>query len=343
MLHVEHVSHSYANKAILQSISLTLQAGQIGCLLGASGCGKTTLLRLIAGFEKVSSGVIDLNNKRLSDANSHCPVQQRHIGMVFQDYALFPHLTVTQNIGLGLIHLSKPAQTARINYLLELVNLHSVAQHYPHQLSGGQQQRVALARALAPQPTLLLMDEPFSNLDAQLREELGVEIHRLLKQENITTLMVTHDYQEGFIMADVMGVLHEGRLQQWDTPYQLYHQPNHQAVAAFVGQGALLPATVLPAQQLQTSLGVVPLPSHVHAAVGQTLTLLIRPDDVHHNDHSTQTAEIISKTFKGAMFNYELRLNDGEHLHVLVPSHHDHAVGERIGIELAMDHIVIFE
>ena len=267
--------------------------------------------------------------------------------MVFQDYALFPHLTVAQNIGFGL--RGRADATQRVQEMLETVGLAHAGGRYPHELSGGQQQRVALARALAPQPAVLLLDEPFSNLDVALRERLAGEVRDILKATQTTAVLVTHDQHEAFAMADVIGVLADGRLQQWDTAYALYHQPANRRVANFVGQGAFVPATVLDARRLQLRLGPVtglaatfPTDDALPFAAGARVDVLMRPDDVIHDDASPIQARVVHKAFKGAEFLYTLALADGTEVLSTVPSHHDHAIGESIGIRLDLSHVVAF-
>jgi len=347
---LDSVSQSYARRQIIADLSFTLAEGAIGCLLGPSGCGKTTALRCIAGFEPIQSGSIRIGGETVSRPGWMLPAEKRRIGMVFQDYALFPHLTVAGNVGFGLRGISRTAREARIGELLDLVGLGGQAQHHPHQLSGGQQQRVALARALAPRPRLILMDEPFSNLDVELRERLSLEVRDILRREATTALIVTHDQHEAFALADWVGVMHEGRIQQWDTPYNLYHEPTNRFVADFVGQGALLPGEVINDHQVEIELGV--LDGHIPVDCGTggceacvrhcTVDVLLRPDDIIHDDDSLLLAEVENKAFRGADFLYTLRLPSGQRALSLVPSHHDHAIGEKIGIRLAADHVVAF-
>ena len=270
---LDSVSQSYAARQIIADLSFTLPEGAIGCLLGPSGCGKTTALRCIAGFEPIRTGEIRIGGEIVSRPGWMLPAEKRRVGMVFQDYALFPHLNVADNVAFGLRGQTPAERLTRIDELLALVGLAGHAGQFPHQLSGGQQQRVALARALAPRPRLILMDEPFSNLDVDLREHLSLEVRDILKREATTALIVTHDQHEAFALADWVGVMHEGRIQQWDTPYNLYHEPGN---------------------------------------------------------------------FRGADFLYTLKLPSGQHALSLVPSHHNHAIGEKIGIKLAADHVVAF-
>ena len=225
---------------VVNHLSLGLQKGHIGCLLGASGCGKTTVLRAIAGFEPLRSGTIHLGNTLLSSPGFQVEPQDRNVGMMFQDYALFPHLTIEKNVGFGLRRWDKEKRIARVRDMLELVCLTDVAKRYPHELSGGQQQRVALARALAPEPELLLLDEPFSNLDVDTRERLAFEVRDILKDTGHTALLVTHNQAEAFAIADRIGVMEKGVIVQWDTPYGLHHQPASAFVADFVRREALM-------------------------------------------------------------------------------------------------------
>ncbi|MCP3851386.1 MAG: ABC transporter ATP-binding protein, partial [Gammaproteobacteria bacterium] len=255
LLQLSNISLSYGAHEVIQQINLDLQEGEIGCLLGSSGCGKTTLLRSIAGFEKPDQGQIKIRNKTVNSSVTIIPPEQRNIGMVFQDFALFPHLDIRKNIAFGLQKLSKIEANHRVSELLEMIGLTGVDHKYPHQLSGGQQQRIALARALAPKPDLLLLDEPFSSLDVELREQLATEVGKIIKHEGITAILVTHDQHEAFAMADKIGLLHQGKMVQWDTPYNLYHQPSTQYAAGFIGQGVMLYGKVLDANTIKTELG----------------------------------------------------------------------------------------
>ncbi len=350
MLKLDQVSQAYGSREVVKNLSFELIPGQIGCLLGPSGCGKTTVLRCIAGFEPVAAGHIEIGGETVSSPARLTPPERRQIGMVFQDYALFPHLTVAGNIAFGLGALGKEARQTRVDELLALTGLLENANKYPHQLSGGQQQRVALARALAPRPRLLLMDEPFSNLDVELRERLTLEVRDILRREGMTALIVTHDQNEAFALADVVGVMHEGIIQQWDTPYNLYHQPANRFVADFVGQGVFLPGMVLNNEMVEIELGVLHgmIPTDCDATgCGQCVhdcyvDVLLRPDDIVHDDESLLIAEVENKAFRGADFLYTLKLPSGARALSLVPSHHDHAIGEMIGIKLAVDHVVAY-
>jgi len=342
-LQLTGISHTYQRADTFSDLSFTLARGQIGCLLGPSGCGKTTALRCIAGFEAVSAGAIHVNGRLVSSRDFSVPAEQRHIGMVFQDYALFPHLDVRRNIAFGLRSLDRNAVRRRVDEMLEVVGLQALDKAYPHELSGGQQQRVALARALAPRPDLLLLDEPFSNLDVELRERLSVEVRAILKAQNATAVLVTHDQNEAFAIADEIGILHQGVVQQWAAPYKLYHEPANRFVADFIGEGVLVPGTVLAPHRIEIELGAVPALMPEDCCLGCTVDVLVRPDDLIHDDASPLQASVVAKAFRGAEFLYTLELPSGTHVLSLVPSHHNHALGEKIGIRLEIDHVVAFK
>lgn len=339
-LEVNNVSMAYAGKAVVEGISFQLAKGDIGCLLGPSGCGKTSLLRAIAGFEPIASGVIKLDGEPVSSPEAMASPEGRRVGMVFQDFALYPHLSVEKNAAFGLRGWSSSERKNRVNSLLELVGLQGEGRRYPHQLSGGQQQRVALIRAMAPRPNILLMDEPFSGMDTDLREQLAREVREILKRDGITAILVTHDQMEAFAMADVIGVLGEGKLRQWDSGYNLYHQPADRFVADFIGQGAMLSGQVLDDGCISTSLGVIENRENILTGKGE-IELLIRPDDIVHDDDSPLQLEVVSRAFRGAEYLYTLGLEDGSQVLCMVQSHHDHAIGERIGVRLDVDHLVI--
>lgn len=349
VLSLDKVSIAYEQHMVVDQLSLNLEQGDIACIVGASGCGKTTLLRAIAGFVPVRSGRIYIGANCVAQPKQSLPPEQRGVGLVFQDYALFPHLRAVDNVAFGLRHLDRQERSRRSAELLELVGLGALGQRFPHELSGGQQQRVALARALAPQPALLLMDEPFSNLDVELRAKLGAEVRQILKAKGTSAIFVTHDQQEAFAIADQVGVMNSGRLEQWDRPYALYHQPATRYVADFIGEGVFVPAKVLDAHHIETELGALSVavpppckPSDGAWPSGGRVDVLLRPDDIVHDDASAQTAQVIRKVFRGGDFIYTLRLPSGQDLLALVPSHHDHDIGEYIGIRLDADHVILF-
>ena len=332
----------------VRGVNLGLRSGDIGVLIGPSGCGKTTLLRAVAGLEPISDGQILLSNRVVSEKGHTEPAERRRIGMVFQDYALFPHMDVGNNVGFGLEHLPKAERQKRVADVLELVGLTGSDKRYPHELSGGQQQRVALARALAPKPDLLLLDEPFSNLDIDLRERLAQEVRNILKAAQATALLVTHDQLEAFAIGDVIGVMNEGQLHQWDDAYSLYHRPATRFVADFIGHGVFTPATLrevdghilvsTPVGELR-DVAECPLPC---AFENGQCDVLLRADDIVHDDDASVKAQIIRKAFRGSEFLYTLRLATGEQLMAHVPSHHNHKLGEWIGIRAEVDHVVTF-
>jgi iron(III) transport system ATP-binding protein len=342
LLEVRNITHAYDARPVLEALSCNLESGMIGCLLGPSGCGKTTVLRCIAGFESIKHGEIILRGETMSSAGRTVPAERRRIGMVFQDYALFPHLTISRNIAFGLRSASAAERAARVTELLDIIGLSQVPTRYPHELSGGQQQRVALARALAPRPELLLLDEPFSNLDVEMRERLSLEVRQILKHEKTTAILVTHDQNEAFNIADEIGLMEHGRIEQWDTPYRLYHEPATRFVADFIGQGVFLPGTVVDRNSIRMELGVLRGRVNPEVPSGTTVDVLLRPDDILHDDASLLQARVLHKGFRGAQFLYTLQLPGGSHVLSLVPSHHNHAVGETIGIRLEIDHVVAF-
>ncbi len=327
----------------VKGLNLDLEQGEIGCLLGSSGCGKSTVLRAICGFELIKGGQILLREKVVSSDTVHIPPSQRRVGMVFQEFALFPHLTVLDNIAFGLQHLTGPQKAAVALEWLKRVALSDKADAYPHELSGGQQQRVALARAMAPEPDLILLDEPFSSLDIELRERLAAETRDILKANNITALLVTHDQYEAFAIADKIGVMAEGKVIQWDIPYELYHQPVNRYVADFIGRGVFVQGLVQPNNKVLIELGELDLDAGHTGKVGEKIDVLLRADDISHDDHSPMQAEVVRKIFRGADFLYTLKLASGVEIFAFVPSHHDHAIGEKIGIHLVADHVVTFK
>ncbi|MBI4193638.1 MAG: ABC transporter ATP-binding protein [Betaproteobacteria bacterium] len=342
LLELRGISQAYDGRQVLSELTFTVAKGSIACLLGASGCGKTTVLRCIAGFEPVTAGEILLHGQLMSRVGLTVAPEKRRIGMVFQDYALFPHLTVARNIAFGLRDMTEGERAARVAELLATVGLEQLKSHYPQELSGGQQQRVALARALAPRPDLMLLDEPFSNLDVEMRERLSLEIRDILKQQNTTAILVTHDQHEAFNIADEIGLMAGGSIDQWDTPYTLYHEPATRFVADFIGQGAFLPGTVLDGNRVRLELGILEGRVTHSWPEGSVVDVLLRPDDILHDDTSPLRARVLHKAFRGAEFLYTLQLPGGGRVMSLVPSHHDHAIGEQIGIRLEVDHLVAF-
>lgn len=341
-LEVHAISKNYADKQVLKSLSFGLKTGEIACFLGSSGSGKSTALRAIAGFERLHSGRICLGGDTVSSTNVFVPPHQRQIGMVFQDHALFPHLSVAENIAFGLSAWTASDRLSRVTQLLQLVHLTDFARSFPHELSGGQQQRVALARSLAPKPKLLLLDEPFSSLDVELRERLAREVRHILKTEGVTALMVTHDQQEAFAIADKIGVIHNGAIEQWDVPYSLYHEPKTRYVADFIGQGVFIKGVVQSKDCIALELGNYCGQLPDACQIGDELDVLIRPDDIIHDDNAPQQYVVLDKVFRGTDFIYTLGLPSGQHVLAQVPSHHRHDIGEAIGVYLDLDHLIAF-
>ncbi len=339
---LREVECHYDERVVVRGLTLHVRTGQVVSLLGPSGCGKTTVLRAIAGFHPLAGGEVFLNGYLVSRRGFTVPPEKRRVGMVFQDYALFPHLDVAGNVGFGL--RDKPAAEKQriVDETLGLVGLAGMASRYPHELSGGQQQRVALARALAPNPDLILLDEPFSNLDVELRERLSTEVRDILKRRGTTAVLVTHDQHEAFALGDMVGVMHEGRLVQWDTPYNLYHEPGNRFVADFIGQGVFLPGTLLAPDTVETEIGVYQGNRAYDWGKGARIEVLLRPDDIVPDAASPLQAEVVQRAFKGAEILYTLRLPSGGQVLSLFPSHADHAIGSRVGIRVQADHLVAF-
>lgn len=342
LLELKHVECRYAGQPVVHDLSLSVNQGDLVCLLGPSGCGKTTVLRALAGLEPIHRGEILLGGRSLSRPGFVLSPEKRRIGMVFQDYALFPHMTVAENVGFGLRRTPARQRTAIVEGLLDTVGLSGFAQRYPHELSGGQQQRVALARALATAPDLILLDEPFSNLDVDMRERLSLEVRRILKGRGITAILVTHDQHEAFAISDRVGVMHQGRLLQWDTAYQLYHEPATEFVADFIGQGVFLKGTLLAPDTVETEIGIIRGDRRYTWPRGTPLRVLLRPDDIVPDEHGDLTGEVMHRAFKGAEIMYTLRLSTGSRVLSMFPSHHDHQVGDRVCVRLAADHLVAF-
>ena len=329
---------------VLTNVNFDLEESEIGCILGPSGCGKSSLLRAIAGFENINSGSILKDGVCISNSLENTPVQDRKMGMVFQDYALFPNMDIKTNVAFGLKNNTKKEKEDRVNHLLDMVGLGKYKDKYPHELSGGEQQRVALIRALAPSPDILLLDEPFSNIDADIKEDLVSDIRDLLKELSITSIIVTHDQNEAFNIADKVAIMNNGKVEQIGNAYDIYHKPVNKFVADFIGLGVFIPITRNKNGQLETPLGMIEKDKlsekHVPA---KDLEMLLRPDDIIHNDESAIMAVVVEKQFRGAEFLYKLLYNDKYPLLCFAPSHHNHKIGEAIGIELEIEHYVIFE
>tara|TARA_B100000029_G_scaffold508167_1_gene594401 strand:+ start:1294 stop:2361 length:1068 start_codon:yes stop_codon:yes gene_type:complete len=342
LLEISDVSCKYGSDIVVSNVSLVVKEGSQVCLLGPSGCGKTTILRAIAGFNYLIDGNIVINGKKVSSKTIHVRPELRQVGMVFQDNALFPNMSVRENIESGLRKISNPEKIKIVDELMERMHIEDQANRFPHQLSGGQQQRVALARALAPKPILLLMDEPFSNLDFDLREQMGLEISELLKENNITCIMVTHDQNDAFALGDEVGVMNQGSIVQWDTPYNLYHKPISRFVADFIGNGTFLPGILASQSIVETELGSLASPVSLSFEIGTELDILLRPDDLVLDSSGDINATVKRKAFKGADILYTLSTNHTNDLLALFPSHTNINLGEPVRLTLKAEHVVAF-
>ncbi|TWI55691.1 iron(III) transport system ATP-binding protein [Pseudomonas duriflava] len=340
LLTLRQLACGYTEHPVVSGLDLTLEPGEIGCLLGPSGCGKTTTLRAIAGFEPISQGEIKLAGEILSRPGFTVAPEKRHIGMVFQDYALFPHLTVAENVAFGIRR--HPERTRVVNELTRLVKLDALHTRYPHELSGGQQQRVALARALAPSPRLLLLDEPFSNLDVELRRTLSAEVRDILKSRGTSAVLVTHDQEEAFAVSDKIGVFQHGHLEQWDTPGRLYHAPETPFVATFIGQGYFIPGIGMGNNTIRTELGIVES-LNLKVSEGQLVNVLIRPDFLIRSPESPVQGRVVTHTFLGASSRYHLQLPSGTLVEATFPGLVEQQTGEMIGIRLRETVVTVFK
>lgn len=342
LLTLQAISCGYNEHLVVDNLSFDVLKGEMISLLGSSGCGKTTVLRAIAGFAPLQAGTIALSGQIISRAGFTVPPQKRRVGMVFQDYALFPHLTVEDNVAYGLLGRTRTEKQNITDEMLQLVGLDSLKARYPHELSGGQQQRTALARALAPHPELILLDEPFSNLDVDLRERLSQEVRQILESQGMTGILVTHDQHEAFAWGDKVAILQAGGLCQWGTPYEIYHQPKDCFVAGFIGQGTLLSGVCVGADAIMTAAGMLRGNLKCDVMEGDRLQVLVRPDDIISDDSSPIQASVVRRAFKGAEILYSLQLESGCQIQSLFPSHKNYQVGERVSIRVDMKHLVTF-
>ncbi|MBC8120666.1 MAG: ABC transporter ATP-binding protein [Gemmatimonadaceae bacterium] len=326
LLRLDDLTKNYEpGRSALQGISLEVEEGEVLAVLGPSGCGKTTLLRLVAGFELPDRGSIQFGGQTVATGRRAAPAEARGIGMVFQDFALFPHLSVARNVGFGL---ERPTPK-RIGELLELVGLESRQDSYPHELSGGQQQRVALARALAPEPRLILLDEPFSNLDVEVRAYLREEVRAVLKRTATAAIFVTHDRSEALSLGDRVAVLQDGRLEQWGRPEQVYREPQSRFVAQFVGRANFLKARRT-RTGWQTELGLVAL----DGVPGDEADVVVYPEAVLLSDDPHGQVEVVGVTFLGKEYRYRLRLPSGTEWQAEVVSTTALKVGTHVRVEL---------
>ena len=341
VLELRHVSCAYGgDRPAIREISFAAREGEILCLLGPSGCGKTTILRAIAGFEPVQSGQIFLSGELVSSSDTLVATEKRHVGMVFQEYALFPHLRVHDNIAFGLRHLPRRERKTSVQEMLRLVGLEGFDRRYPHELSGGQQQRVALARALVQHPVVLLLDEPFSNLDPDMASRMRQELHDLLRRTKTTTILVTHDHDEAFAMADRIAVLNQGRMEQFDTPETIYHLPATPFVADFVGQADFIPGTVSDGM-VHTELGE--FPNTLECENGTVVVVMIRPDDIHLVPTKGASSRVLSRQFRGSENLYAVSLPSGQVVHSGQGSTSVYQEGTTVELRVLASHTVLFK
>jgi iron(III) transport system ATP-binding protein len=341
VLEIRGVSCAYDTEhPAVHDIAFAAKEGEILCLLGPSGCGKTTILRAIAGFEPVRSGQIFLSGELVSSPDHMTPTEDRRVGMVFQEYALFPHLRVQDNIAFGLRHLGRGERKVRVQDMLRLVGLEGFERRYPHELSGGQQQRVALARALVHHPVVLLLDEPFSNLDPDMASRMRQELHLLLRRTKTTTILVTHDHDEAFAMADRIAVLNQGHLEQFDTPETIYHMPATPFVADFVGQADFIPGTVSNGI-VHTELGE--FPNTLECEEGAAVVVMIRPDDIHLVPTKGGVSRVLSRQFRGSENLYAVSLPSGQIVHSSQGSTSVYQEGTPVELRVLASHTVLFK
>ena len=340
-LNLQSVKIALDSKVILDDVNLKIDTGEIVSLMGSSASGKTSLIRSIAGFHNISSGVIQIDGQIVDDSIRRSDVAMRNVGVIFQDLALFPHLTVRENICFGLNNIDNTQQQNRAKKLEDLLSIENITNRYPNQISGGQQQRVAIARAIAPKPNLLLLDEPFSALDYELKDNLMNDIMKLIKSENITAILITHSAEEAFKMSDKIAFISNNTITQFANPYDIYHRPVSKEIANFFGISSYIKAKITDSSHIKCILGdFVGMVDQYNKDA--KVDLLIRPDDIIHDDDSLFSAKVTEKTFRGSDFLYELELKDGQKIFCFAPSHHNHQVNEVIGIKLDLDHLVIF-
>ena len=337
---------SKLNKVL--DFNLTIKnKGDIICLLGPSGIGKTTILRSIAGLQKIPKGSISLKGKILSSEVEHIDPENRNIALSFQDNSLFPHYTILENINFGVKRNRDAKYDFNVNELIKVLHLEGLEKKYPHQISAGEAQRVSLARSLMSNPDLLLLDEPFSNIDQSLKVELQQNIKKILKEKKITTIIVTHDSYEAFYMADYCGILLSQTMKQYDTPYNIHHYPNSIEVVNFLNRGILVDAKVLDDTSVEHGcLGIIKGNFVKKYKKGTAVKLLVQPEDLEHDDTSNLKLEVVDRQFRGTNFIYTLKTQNNLTIPVFVHSHHihQHQVEEKFGIKrpIVIDHIVCF-
>lgn len=336
-LELHHLSKSFTSvlPAAVSDVSFALERGEIMALLGPSGCGKTTTLRLIAGFERPDEGTVILNDLVMVDRTTFVPPEKRGISMVFQDHALFPHLTARQNVLFGLNKHPKPTAQEKAMGMLRMVGLEHLAERYPHELSGGERQRIALARALAPNPVLLLLDEPFSSLDADMRVEVREQVRGILKAARATAVFVTHDQEEALYMGDRIAVFNKGRIEQIDTPQRVFHTPNSRFVADFIGSTDFIQGEVVEGG-IQTEIGL--LPQHPNLPPGTKVEIAVRFDDIKFEQRAGSKSLVLEQQFRGAYNIYRLRLPSGNLVHAMQPHIALFRPGTPVHVSFVLDH-----
>lgn len=341
-LEVQQLTKKFNNfqSTAVDQVSFTLEDGEILAMIGPSGCGKTTTLRLIAGLEQPDSGLIRLNGHVLSSETEFVPPERRGIGMVFQDHALFPHLTVFENVAFGLRGRKRAEIRDAVSEMLQMVGIETLARRYPHELSGGERQRVALVRALSPHPPLLLLDEPFSSLDADLRGDIREQVRSILKSIRATVIFVTHDQEEALYMGDRLAVFQRGRLEQIGTPEAIFHSSATRFVAEFMGDSDFLRGRAT-SEGIQTDVGLLTQPLSVNG--GAQVEVALRADDVDFELADYGNGVITERFFRGAFNVYRLQLDSNQVLHAFK----DHTVvlpvGARVRAYISADHpLVVF-
>ena len=346
---VKNVDFKVADKTKVKNVSFSIEnEGDIICLLGPSGIGKTTILRTIAGLEKIDEGSISLKNQILSSKKINIEPENRNVSLSFQDNSLFPHYTVEKNILLG-VEKNKDIKKKKIkfNEVVDLLNISNILNTYPHQISAGEAQRASLARSLITQPDLLLLDEPLSNVDQSFKEEIQVNLKKILNSLKITTIIVTHDSYEAFYLGSKCGIILNKELKQYDDPYKVYHFPNSVEVVNFLNRGILIPAEVTSPKSLENKdLGTITGNFIKPFPIGSKVKLLIQPEDLQHDDKSNLKFEVVDRKFRGTNFIYTLKTSTNHLIPVLVHSHHihQHDIDEKFGIKrpIYIDHIVCF-
>ena len=339
---LRNVSKYFGDLTAVDDVSLTIDDGEFVTLVGPSGCGKTTTLRLIAGLERPDGGSVTVDGETVADADTFVPPEDRGVGVVFQEFALFPHLTAAENIAFGIEDWAADEREARVDELLDLVGLSAHRESHPDELSGGQQQRVALARSLAPEPDTLLLDEPFSNLDVDLRVEMREEVRRILKETGVTAVSVTHDQEEALSISDRVAVMHDGRIEQVGRPDRVFQHPESRFVAGFLGHASFL-SGYLSGDTVHTDVGQIPRAS-IHGLAeaydGTKLDVLVRPDDVSARPTDGEgDGEVIYRQYLGPTMLYRVRLHEEEDVVECMHNHTDQvAIGQTVDVEVTADH-----